>query len=201
MPTARFGITLPTGASTPDVVRDITAVTTALESTGAMYSQGTIGALPTAAIAGRIYFATDQKALYYDTGSAWSLIASQPLRYANAGPAVLLSGSWGVLATAVHLPAAAVWQITMGADFISTSVDTPRVVGLDIDVSNGSTHYRTVPSGDALQTQTIGSSFYKSASKQSVVTTPGAADVSLYGTVFAGSASAYNLKLVAELVG
>jgi hypothetical protein len=40
----RFGITLPAGASTPDVVRDITAVNTAIESLAARYEQGTLSA-------------------------------------------------------------------------------------------------------------------------------------------------------------
>lgn len=201
MPTARFGVTLPTGASTPDVVRDITAITTALEAIGAQYSQGTRAARPSAAIAGRFYIATDAGVLYYDTGSAWLIFATTPLSYALSGPATFLVGSWGVLATALHLAVAGTWRFTLSADFTSTSTNPPRVMGLDLDVYNLTTHYRAAGTGDQLQTQSLGPLYAISASKQMFVTTPGAADVDLYGYVQAAGGQASNVKLFAELIG
>jgi microcystin-dependent protein len=56
-----------------DVPADMKRLVDAIE-VSAMYLQGTIAARPAAAIAGRVYYATNENILYYDTGTAWNTI-------------------------------------------------------------------------------------------------------------------------------
>lgn len=204
--TTRFGILRPVttdpaaGAPTTGLTKYITSPTDRLEAIGAQYLQGTLASRPSASIAGRFYVATDASTLYYDTGSAWILFATTPMRYSNAGPATLLAGSWGVLATTLHLGVAGTWRFILSADFISTGTDSGRIMGLDIDVYTGSTHHRSPGTGDQLQVKSLGTTAFLSASKQMFVTTPGSSDVDLYGYVQTSGGQASNLKLFGELV-
>lgn len=81
---ARYGIVYPNPnrSDSADVPRDIGALVTAVERS-VMYSQGTFATRPTSTagtpgIQGRMYYATDTQALYYDYGTGWILIMSTP---------------------------------------------------------------------------------------------------------------------------
>jgi microcystin-dependent protein len=69
----RFGISEPSAdrSDPADVPLFIRNVVTRLEAVGAMFGQGTFAAMGAFGKQGRIYLATDQSKLYYDTGTAW----------------------------------------------------------------------------------------------------------------------------------
>jgi hypothetical protein len=55
-------------ADGPDAFNDLTDV---LDPIGVVFAQGTLAARPAPGTAGRLYWATDTKAIYYDDGAAW----------------------------------------------------------------------------------------------------------------------------------
>jgi microcystin-dependent protein len=75
-----------------DVPGDIKRLVDAIE-VSAMYLQGTIAARPAAAIAGRLYFATNELILYYDSGTAWTAIGPPvPAQQVPAGTVMQYAG-------------------------------------------------------------------------------------------------------------
>lgn len=203
--TTRFGILRPVttdpaaGAPTTGLTKYITSPTDRLEALGAQYGQGTLASRPSASIAGRFYWATDAKAIYYDTGSAWVLFASSPVVFTLAGT-VSIPATPGVLAgatAAIHLSVAGTYRFTLSADIIG-SITGDTVAWLDLDVYLSSTHYRAAGTGGQMQVvaDTVA---YRSVSKQFIVTVPGAADVDIYGDRGTG-AGASSIILSAELI-
>jgi microcystin-dependent protein len=76
-----------------DVPGDIKRLVDAIE-VSAMYLQGPIASRPAAAIAGRIYFATNELILYYDDGAAWTTIGPPvPAQQVPAGTVMQYAGS------------------------------------------------------------------------------------------------------------
>jgi hypothetical protein len=196
----RFGITLPTGASTPDVVRDITAVNTAIESLAARYEQGTLSARPAAAAAnaGEYYFATDALAVFFSTGTAWNLIGSVPLYYSTPGPYTPPTSWGGIIGTVIHIGSAGLWRIVMSCDVTQSSLaGTPLNARLDVQIVSGATTFRAAGGGDELSVQTNGTLSFASSSKQTSVTVTGSgANLS----VWAEGATGTSIKNIAVSV-
>ena len=99
-----------------------------------MVMQGLAAEIPTAGTGGRLYFATDTSALYYDVGTAWVLIACGPPPAAGYLPR---DGSLDMLAPmpmeellTASLPPAASWR--GGIVYVT---DAPA--GQEFQVSNG----------------------------------------------------------------
>lgn len=59
-------------ADGPDAFNDLTDY---LDPIATVYSQGTLAARPAAGVVGRLYWATDARAVYYDDGTAWRSVA------------------------------------------------------------------------------------------------------------------------------
>lgn len=70
--TTRLGITRWSAGTDPLTRAQMDASHAAIELLTAIYGQGTFSARPAAGTAGRFYFATDSKVLYYDNGSVWN---------------------------------------------------------------------------------------------------------------------------------
>lgn len=68
--TPRLALPYPASSATPDVPRDIHALATALDH-AAQFEQGLASAKPAFGVPGRVYWATDERAIYVDTGTAW----------------------------------------------------------------------------------------------------------------------------------
>lgn len=68
--TSRLAIPYPAGSDPVDVPGDIQAVADVLDD-AALADQGLLAARPAAAIMGRLYRATDNGKVYWDTGSTW----------------------------------------------------------------------------------------------------------------------------------
>jgi hypothetical protein len=56
-------------ADAPDAFNDLTDV---LDPIGVVFAQGTLAARPAPGVSGRLYWATDAKAIFYDDGAAWN---------------------------------------------------------------------------------------------------------------------------------
>jgi hypothetical protein len=109
-------------ADGPDAFNDLTDV---LDPIGVVFAQGTLAARPAPGTTGRLYWATDTKAIYYDDGTAWQ---------AGAG-----SGSAG--AALPILDVGTVGQIRAGraltvADFTALGLSQPRGLWNLSDLSN-----------------------------------------------------------------
>jgi hypothetical protein len=101
-------------ADGPDGFNDLTDV---LDPITSVYAQGTQAARPAAGVAGRFYWATDTRALYYDDGTAWR---------SGAGNAAV-GASLPILDVGVAGQIRAGRQLTV-ADFTSLGLSQP--VGL-----------------------------------------------------------------------
>lgn len=95
----RRGIIYPntTRTDSSDVPRDIAAAIAALE-VDVFYGQGLLASRPvstsgTPGIQGRVYFATDNSTLYWDTGTSWVSVGS--VSNTAIAQAILLSGTLG----------------------------------------------------------------------------------------------------------
>jgi hypothetical protein len=109
-------------ADGPDAFNDLTDV---LDPIGVVFAQGTLAARPAAGTTGRLYWATDTKAIYYDDGTAWQ---------AGAG-----SGSAGAALPILDVGTAG--QIRAGraltvADFTALGLSQPRGLWNLSDLSN-----------------------------------------------------------------
>lgn len=88
---SRFGVTLPTGTSTPDVVRDITAINTRLEAVGCTFDIGTLASRPAASAdqKGKLYLVTDRGRpniglKTFCDGTQWGVIENKPVGVAGS---------------------------------------------------------------------------------------------------------------------
>src|SRR5262245_45243545 len=85
--TMRMALPGPAGTDPADVPTDIDKLRQRLDLVSAMYLQGAIATRPAASIAGRLFFATDERVLYYDDGITWSTITAQRGSTLPASPA------------------------------------------------------------------------------------------------------------------
>lgn len=83
--TTRLGLPYPVPADGVDVPRDIQALANELAPDTVIFTQGTHAARPAAGMTGggRFYFATDADDLYYDDGTTWTTITTDPLITVN----------------------------------------------------------------------------------------------------------------------
>lgn len=72
---ARFGLFRWSAGTDPFIRTQFDSDNAALESTAAMFSQGTMGARPAYGKGGRFYLATDTGVLFYDSVTAWLTVA------------------------------------------------------------------------------------------------------------------------------
>jgi hypothetical protein len=128
--TARLAIPQPKAdRSDPfTVAEDIRAMAARLDVVAAMAEQGTLGARGAAGTARRIYFATDEGVLYYDTGAAWLAVGGMPAPsvgvYRNAALSTNADGSPTLIPWDAEL-----WERGVAADAMhSTGVNPARLV-------------------------------------------------------------------------
>jgi microcystin-dependent protein len=76
--TTRMHLPGPAETDPADVPADIDALRQAIDAITAIYGQGLANARPAPGIAGRFYFATDLRTLYYDDGQTWQGAAATP---------------------------------------------------------------------------------------------------------------------------
>lgn len=80
--------------------------------------EGLAASIPTFGIPGRLYFATDTGAIYYDTGSAWNAVGAG----GGSGPVIAVTGTAPIASSGGTNPA------------ISISANIPKsVVGITVD--------------------------------------------------------------------
>ncbi len=75
-PTARLGIPRYEDSETAAFSFQVNAISEAIDAKALIYEQGVAAARPSATTKGRLYFATDTKALSWDTGTAWEAIGA-----------------------------------------------------------------------------------------------------------------------------
>lgn len=89
-PSRRLGLHAPAGGDPADVPDDQGRLRDQLDGQVVVYDQGTLASRPGTGVEGRMYYATDDGTLYYDTGVGWVPAAWQPgdvrLSAANAAP-------------------------------------------------------------------------------------------------------------------
>lgn len=83
---------VPEETDVPDVAADMKSFGTAVDKEVVVLAEGTYAGRPVPGIKGRIYYATDRKALYVDNGANWL-----PLPRATSEAAVATVISWGVI--------------------------------------------------------------------------------------------------------
>lgn len=77
-PSTRLGLHAPSGGDPADVPADVQRLRDQLDVAALVYGQGRLAARPAAGVEGRLYYATDDRALYYDFGGGWMPAAWQP---------------------------------------------------------------------------------------------------------------------------
>lgn len=97
--TPRLGLKKYTAGTDPHPTRvEFNAHQDRLETMTTIPLQGTMAARPSAGTWGRLYYATDQSRMYWDTGSAWAEVTSVGGGGAGAGLAIGGSGAEGTSA-------------------------------------------------------------------------------------------------------
>src|SRR6185503_17406522 len=76
--TRRLSLHKPTGGDAADVPADVGRLAGQLDDLLLGYDQGPLASRPAAGTEGRLYYATDDGQLFYDTGSGWTPAANQP---------------------------------------------------------------------------------------------------------------------------
>lgn len=141
-PTTRMALPGPAGTDPADVPSDIDALRQRLDTVAAMYVQGAIATRPAAGIPGRLFYATDERALWYDEGSAWttataprvttlpaSPVDGQQCDYvANPETGVIWRLRYRAASTSTHK-----WEFVGGADLYATY---PEAQPLGFPVAN-----------------------------------------------------------------
>jgi len=90
--TPRLGLKQYSSGADPHPTRtEFNAQQTQLETLVALAAQGTLAERPTAAKWGRLYFATDNSRIYWDTGSAWVEVSN--VGGGGAGSSVVVGGA------------------------------------------------------------------------------------------------------------
>jgi hypothetical protein len=109
LPTTRLTLPYPAATDPDDVPTDMQALANRVDTTAAMFAQGTAASRPTAGIQGRYYFATDTRVLSYDDGTNWRTIVTPRSGGLNGNGTTWYAGSgdW----TATH-PATGQYVIT-----------------------------------------------------------------------------------------
>lgn len=175
----------------------------AIETLGAMYSQGTLAARPAPSKAGRFYTATDQSApaqnLFYDNGAAW--VEWRPDLTGYATSSALSSGLAGK-AAAVHTHAT--------SDITSGLMATARLgsgTASSSTVLFGDQTYKAIPGGSiaGLSDVTIGTPAagftlrYDTGTSKWVAQLLGIGDVSGLTSALAGKAASSHTHAIADL--
>ena len=117
----RVGVTLWSSDSDQFSRAQMQASHTAIEANAAIYSQAAIGSRPTAGKLGRFFWATDETKLYYDNGSAWTVVGTGVFLPLSGGT---LSGALAV-ATSVTITGGSViaaTTATIGSGTVSAAV-------------------------------------------------------------------------------
>lgn len=94
--TDRLELPVPGDESPPDYVTATSAIADIIDPLAAIDTQGTLEARPVAGVRGRYYFATDQNAVYRDTGTTWQIIG-------GPAPTVGCTATWSA-GTEVDIP-------------------------------------------------------------------------------------------------
>jgi len=76
--TRRLSLHKPTGGDPAAVPADVGRLAGQLDDLLLGYDQGPLASRPASGVEGRLYYATDDAQLYYDTGSSWTPAANQP---------------------------------------------------------------------------------------------------------------------------
>ncbi|MSW49485.1 MAG: hypothetical protein F2817_01170 [Actinobacteria bacterium] len=91
--TTRLGLTRPVGSDPANVPADFATLTNQLDGLMLPRSRGTFANRPDAGVEDRLYFATDRKLWYQDTGADWRLITTWTRRSATGSITALTSSS------------------------------------------------------------------------------------------------------------
>ena len=80
-PSPRMGLVASDGADPANTIDDtMQTLVAGVDSQATLYGQGTLATRPVSTVAspgkqGRVYYATDEGTLYYDTGTSWALVS------------------------------------------------------------------------------------------------------------------------------
>lgn len=131
--TAEWALPYPTSTDPNNVPSDIQGLATQLDGLILGGASGTLAARPAAGKARRIYFATDNGLLYYDTGSAWVAYSAASAVATTTGDLLYASGPNALARLAVGTPNQALmggttpgWQ---GSPVFSGPVSTQGLTG------------------------------------------------------------------------
>jgi hypothetical protein len=136
--TTRLGLPYPTGTDTPDVPRDVKALTDKLDPNVALDLHGTLGARPAAGLIGRYYTDDATGFTYRDNGTAWVPLNAAAPGISGAFPSTPYDGQ--EVAVVIDATAGVCWRFKYRAASASAYkwefVGGPPLLACDSPITN-----------------------------------------------------------------